>query len=201
MQCLERARAALYGPSPPQHRGRPPTGGCWDVIGHAEIARIERRILGLTNQRLQPLTVSEHSTNVRARSPSHGAQSGAHLLPPGKENSAKGERRHISTPSDASKRAAPAAAVISAAAKRISTAEAPPPQAKPLPWDPQGALSSHGGGQSGQPLCQLAGQKRTQLKAGFLRGRRSARGAGRGGRGATNTEGAEPDVPSLSEVN
>eukprot|EP00976_Prorocentrum_cordatum_P074391 1181502-Prorocentrum_minimum.AAC.1 len=55
MQCLERARMCAYGPA---HHGRPPTGGCWDVIGRDEILRVEERITGVPrpNQRAPPAT-------------------------------------------------------------------------------------------------------------------------------------------------
>ena len=46
-QSLERARRC-YGKS---HGGRPPTGGCWDLIGYKELLRMEQRITGVSYQR------------------------------------------------------------------------------------------------------------------------------------------------------
>ena len=42
-KSLERARRC-YGKS---HGGRPPTGGCWDLIGYKELLRMEQRITGV----------------------------------------------------------------------------------------------------------------------------------------------------------
>jgi hypothetical protein len=145
MQTLERARLT-YGRS---HGGRPPSGGCWDVIGYKEVLRMEERITGKSWSRGQRTTAAAKPAAVKKNAPAARA---------------------------AAAKAEPAAtAATKAAEKAARAAAAKDPVLKPLPWDPQAARVATGSAASSRSGGGGGGE--AAIKTGFFGPRRRTRAA------------------------
>jgi len=147
VQTLERARLA-YGRS---HGGRPPSGGCWDVIGYKEVLRMEERITGKSWSRGQRTTAAANPAAVKKNALAARAAA------------AKAEP------------AAAATLATKAAEKAAKAAAAKEPVLKPLPWDPQAARVATGSAASSRSSGGGGGE--AAIKTGFFGPRRRTRAA------------------------